>query len=198
MRFNRSPEYCAEVRIRTDRVGAEKAKQKSDKAQADAANASNVCAVIKGKVETAKANIEIQLEKLVGNTDINSSKEKINSLIKEQLEIIKKLNLEIAAEEQNIKRKSKLETIIPKTENETEKLKNDISSLKTNIASCKASLEEITHQLTKLKSSLCFADKGTAEKKLLEIESKSESLKKSFESAQNNYGRCEKDRKSVV
>ncbi|MEE0869412.1 MAG: hypothetical protein U0L70_06435, partial [Ruminococcus sp.] len=58
-----------------------KAKQKSEKAQSDAANASNVCAVIKGKAETAKANIEIQLEKLIGNTDINSSKEKINDLI---------------------------------------------------------------------------------------------------------------------
>lgn len=170
-----------------------KAKQKSEKAQSDAANASNVCAVIKGKAETAKANIEIQLEKLIGNTDINSSKEKINDLINGKIEIIKKLNLEITAEEKNIKRKSELEIIIPKTENETEKLKNDISSLKTNIASCKASLEEITHQLTKLKSSLCFADKITAEKKLLEIESKSESLKKSFESAQNNYGRCEKE-----
>lgn len=170
-----------------------KAKQKSEKAQSDAANASNVCAVIKGKAETAKANIEIQLEKLIGNTDINSSKEKINDLINGKIEIIKKLNLEITAEEKNIKRKSEIETIIPKTENETEKLKNDISSLKTNIASCKASLEEITNQLTKLKSSLYFADKGTAEKKLLEIESKSESLKKSFENAQNNYGRCEKE-----
>lgn len=170
-----------------------KAKQRSDKAQSDAANASNVCAVIKGKVETAKANIEIQLEKLVGDTDINSSKEKINDLIKSQLEIIKKLNLEIAAEEQNIKRKSELETIIPKTENETEKLKNDISSLKTNIASCKASLEEISRQLANLKSSLCYADKSTAEKKILEIETKSESLKKSFENAQNSFSVCEKE-----
>lgn len=170
-----------------------KAKQKSDKAQSDAANASNVCAVIKGKVETAKANIEIQLEKLIGNTDINSSKEKINSLIKEQLEIIKKLNLEITAEEKNIKRKSELETIIPKTESETEKLKTDISSLKTNIASCKASLEEISRQLANLKSSLCFVDKSTAEKKIQEIESKSESIKKSFENAQNSFNKCEKE-----
>lgn len=170
-----------------------RAKQKSDKAQSDAANASNVCAVIKGKVETAKANIEIQLEKLVGNTNINSSKEKINSLIKEQLEIIKKLNLKITAEEKKIKRKSELETIIPKTESETEKLKNDISSLKTNIASCKASLEEISRQLANLKSNLCFADKCTAEKKILEIESKSESLKKSFENAQNSFSVCEKE-----
>lgn len=170
-----------------------KAKQKSDKAQSDAANASNVCAVIKGKVETAKANIEIQLEKLIGNTDINSSKEKINDLIKEQLEIIKKLNLEITAEEKNIKRKSELETIIPKTESETEKLKTDISSLKTNIASCKASLEEISRQLANLKSSLCFVDKSTAEKKIQEIESKSESIKKSFENAQNSFSKCEKE-----
>lgn len=170
-----------------------KTKQKSDKAQSDAANASNVCAVIKGKVETAKANIEIQLEKLIGNTDINSSKEKINDLIKEQLEIIKKLNLEITAEEKNIKRKSELETIIPKTESETEKLKTDISSLKTNIASCKASLEEISRQLANLKSSLCFVDKSTAEKKIQEIESKSESIKKSFENAQNSFSKCEKE-----
>lgn len=170
-----------------------KAKQKSDKAQSDAANASNVCAVIKGKVETAKTNIEIQLEKLIGNTDINSSKEKINSLIKEQLEIIKKLNLEITAEEKNIKRKSELETIIPKTESETEKLKTDISSLKTNIASCKASLEEISRQLANLKSGLCFVDKITAEKKIQEIERKSESIKKSFENAQNSFSKCEKE-----
>lgn len=170
-----------------------KTKQKSDKAQSDAANASNVCAVIKGKVETAKANIEIQLEKLIGNTDINSSKEKINDLIKEQLEIIKKLNLEITAEEKNIKRKSELETIIPKTESETEKLKTDISSLKTNIASCKASLEEISRQLANLKSSLCFVDKSTAEKKIQEIEIKSESIKKSFENAQNSFNKCEKE-----
>ena len=170
-----------------------KAKQKSEKAQSDAANASNVCAVIKGKAETAKANIEIQLEKLIGNTDINSSKEKINDLINVKIEIIKKLNLEITAEEKNIKRKSELEIIIPKTENETEKLKNDISSLKTNIASCKASLEEISRQLANLKSSLCFDNKSTAEKKIQEIESKSESIKKSFENAQNNFSKCEKE-----
>lgn len=170
-----------------------KAKQKSDKAQSDAANASNVCAVIKGKVETAKANIEIQLEKLIGNTDINSSKEKINDLINGKIDIIKKLNLEITAEEKNIKRKSELETIIPKTESETEKLKTDISSLKTNIASCKASLEEISRQLANLKSSLCFVDKITAEKKIQEIERKSESIKKSFENAQNSFSKCEKE-----
>ena len=170
-----------------------KAKQKSDKAQSDAANASNVCAVIKGKVETAKANIEIQLEKLVGDADINSAKEKIESLINSKLEIIKRLNTKITAEEKNIKRKSELETVIPKTENETEKLKNDISSLKTNIASCKASLEEISRQLVSIKSSLCFADKSTAEKKILEIESKSESIKKSFENAQNSFSVCEKE-----
>lgn len=170
-----------------------KAKQKSDKAQSEAANASNVCAVIKGKAETAKANIENRLEKLIGDTDINSSKEKISFLIKELTELIKKLNSEITAEEKKIKRKAELETIIPKTESETEKLKNDISSLETNIASYKASVAEITEQLELLKSSLCFADKKAAEKKISELESKAEILKKSFDNAQNVYNACEKD-----
>ncbi|MGN1433232.1 MAG: AAA family ATPase [Ruminococcus sp.] len=170
-----------------------KAKQNSDKAQSEAANASNVCAVIKGKAETAKSNIENQLEKLIGDSDINSSKEKIFSLIKEESELIAKLNSEIAAEEKKIKRKSELETIIPKTESETEKLKNDISSIETNIASYKASLAEIAEQLNLLKSSLCFTDKNAAEKKISELESKAEILKKSFDNAQNVYNACEKD-----
>lgn len=170
-----------------------KAKQTSDKAQDDAAKASNVCAVIKGKAETAKSNIESRLEKLIGDTDINSSKEKITRLIKEVSELIAKLNSEITAEENKIKRKSELETIIPKTESETEKLKNDIASLETNIASYKASLAEIAEQLESLKSSLCFTDKKAAEKKISELESKAEILKKSFDNAQNVYNACEKD-----
>lgn len=170
-----------------------KAKQKSDKAQDDVAKASNICAVIRGKAETAKSNIENQLEKLIGDADINSSKEKIISLIKELTEIITNLDCEITAEEKKIKRKSELETVIPKTESETEKLKNDIASLETNVASYKASLTEITEQLETLKSSLCFADKKAAEKKISELESKAEILKKSFDNAQNVYNACEKD-----
>lgn len=170
-----------------------RAKQNSDKAQSEAANASNVCAVIKGKAETAKSNIENQLEKLIGDADINSSKEKIISLIKKLTELITKLDCEITAEENKIKRKSEIETIIPKTESETENLKNDIASLETNIASYKASLTEISEQLKTLKSSLCFADKNAAEKKICELESKAEILKKSFENAQNVYISCEKD-----
>ena len=170
-----------------------KAKQKSDKAQDDVAKASNICAVIRGKAETAKSNIENQLEKLIGDADINSSKEKIISLIIELTEIITNLDCEITAEEKKIRRKSELETVIPKTESETEKLKNDIASLETNVASYKASLTEITEQLETLKSSLCFADKKAAEKKISELESKAEILKKSFDNAQNVYNACEKD-----
>lgn len=169
------------------------AKQKSDKAQSCAANASNVCAVIKGKAETAKINIENQLEKLIGDSDINSSEEKISTLIKTQTEYIKKLDSEITSEERKIKRKSELEKIIPKTEGETEKLKDDISRLETNVASCKASLAEVTQQHEALKSSLCFADKRTAEQKLTFLESKAEILKKSYENAQNAFSVCEKE-----
>lgn len=169
------------------------AKQKSETAQFDAASASNECAAIKGKAETAKANIENQLEKLIGDIDINSSKEKINSLIKELTELITKLNCEITAEEKKIKRKSELEIIIPETESETEKLKNDISSLEANVASHKASLTEITEQIESLKSSLCFADKSTAEKKIAELEGKAETLKKSYENAQNCFNACDKE-----
>lgn len=170
-----------------------KAKQKSDKAQSDAANASNICAVIKGKVESAKLNIVSQLKKFIGETDINSSEEKINALIKNQTEFIEKINSEIAAEEKKIRRSLELESIIPKTEGETEKLKIDISSLEMSVASCKASLAEITEQLAALKSSLCFADKMTAEQNLSEIETKAEILSKSYENAQNSFSTCEKD-----
>lgn len=170
-----------------------KAKQKSDKAQAEAANASTACAVTKGNVETARANIENQLEKLIGNTDINSSEEKTDSMIKDISERIAKINSEITGEEKKIRRKSELEKIIPQTENETEKLKNDVSTLETSIASHKTSLTEITEQLTALKSSLCFADKKSAEQKLSAIENKAESLKKSYENAQNGFTVCEKE-----
>lgn len=170
-----------------------KAKQKSDEAQNFASEASNECSVFKGKTLTAKSNIEKQLEELVGNSDIDSAEEKISRLTAQQAEVIKKLKGDIAQEERKIRRKSELEEIIPNTEIQAEKLKTDISSLDSSIASHKATLEEIAKQLEMIKSNLCFADKKTAERKQIELESKAEILKKSFEKAQNDFNACDKE-----
>lgn len=168
------------------------AKQINDDAQNSAQEASNACMVLRGNVETAKANIEKQLDELAEIADINSADEKINQLIAFQSAAIQKLKIEIAQEEQKIRRKTELEEIIPKTEHNTEKLKSDISNLEAGIASHKASHREIAKQTEVVKSNLRFANKSTAEKKLCESEQKVEILKKSFEKIQNDFNDCEK------
>ena len=158
------------------------AKERADKALAQASQKSLEANQLKGMLDAEQAQLMKQTLTLIDEATLDTAKEELKELLQKTLGIIEALNEELAIENAKIKRKEELEKIIPEKEGALQQAESTIQKLNEEIAIALAQLEEKKNLSEEIKRKLTFETKALAQAKvralLLEIDAHKERLTK--------------------
>ena len=167
-------------------------KSEFDKAQNYAAELSRKAGEIKGEVNAQSEAAEKLISELIGECGITQASEKAKGSIAETEEALKKLDIQIASEEKNAKRKAQLDEMIPVSEGRIKKAEEVTANQKQDISALSASLSEKEKQLKSLAESLKFESKPTALTQKSALENALSSMREALENAEKSFSESEK------
>lgn len=168
----------------------QRAKMESEKSQAEVSRCSTEAGTLMGQVGGSKLELLKQSSKLFGDCRLDEIKNKAQdkqSDLKTNLAEIIEL---ICKEEENVKRKDKLEKEIPDTENIIRNCENTISKVSQDITFTKAEIKGLKDLKEKLIQGLEFDTKVEAEKKIKGLELEKIALQRALEKAKNAFEEC--------
>ncbi len=167
-------------------------KSEFDKAQNYAAELSRKAGEIKGEVNAQKEAAEKLISELIGECEITEASAKAKGIIAEKEETLKKLDIQIASEEKNAKRKAELDEKIPFSESRIKKAEETTTNCRQNISALTASHAEKEKQLKALAESLKFESKSAALMQKSALENALYSMRKALENAEKLFSESEK------
>ena len=176
-----------ENELKTAKKNANKARDEREESAKDA----------EGRMKTLEA-AETQLRegagKLLGEEDIEKAEARLDAAVAECVARRKTMQAALNAAKEQDKRRTELEELVPRLEEETGKDAETVTALKEEIAADKSALEERTNSLDSLKKELKFADKiaAEAEKKRLDGQAKA------IQTAYDNAVKALNDQKTTV
>ncbi|MDO4482042.1 MAG: SMC family ATPase [Bacillota bacterium] len=166
-----------------------KAKEKSEKAYAEAGEASSKAGELNGKLKSAGEILDKRTAGVFeGEISREEAEKKAGELIIELNELLGKLSKELKSAEKNLKRKSELDTEMPVQENALGILREEISGLEKELAGDLGTVNEAEEQLNALKSRLRFGSKKEAEDYVAKLTKKHDDMKNSLENSRKKYG----------
>ena len=152
------------------------AKETYEKAQAAAAEASTAAAAQAATVDTKQDALRQKRQDLLSDT----SEEQAETAAREQLHDcetqIDELNAKIETAEKNILRKSKLDKLIPKTEDAQKAAEDSWYEADKQIDVLQTESNTLTARINELQRSLTHEDKASAKREIGELETQSDAL----------------------
>ncbi len=164
-----------------------KAKQKAETARENASAASLTAGKCLAAAEAKKEELQKKAAVLFPELElaaVRSASEAGLSAVQEQL---RALSESVEAEEEKIRRKAELDTLIPDTESAWKLLDAAIRERAENIASLKASISELDKQLAAFASKLQFPDKQAAAVEINRLKTEQNKLKEALTKAEKAH-----------
>ena len=139
---------------------------------------------VRSYTDALKEELIKQSSKLTGTADIDKIAESLKSHIKTNDEESIILSGKLNKCEESVKRKNKLDKLIPETEADILKLDQTIEGLKSDLSAYETSIREKSDQADELKRSLIYESRQAASLKINELKDKSDALKKAYDDAE--------------
>ncbi len=136
--------------------------KKSEEASKSARQASENAGNLKGVFEEKETGVIKRIEQLLGNSDIESVEDKIDSKISEIALNIDSLRLAIENENKKILRKDEINKLLPEKQDKVEKANAKISELEKNLNTKSGENATLKTEIEKLKKSLQFESETAA------------------------------------
>ena len=169
----------------------EKAEKIAKDKQDQVNNASNEAGRCRGAVEKAEESAGKKLAALLGNDSLDIDNAQIKADIDSLEKELKKLAVDIENEDNNIKRRDKLDEAIPKEQKKLEDLKSSISDIDLFIAQYETQINDKREQLHELMAKLDFDTKELAEEEKAKQERLAAAIKKSIDEAEKKRSDCD-------
>ncbi len=169
------------------------AKSSSEQAQSNAEAASRMAGEQKGKVTAAEEAVRKEVAALFGDTAIDEVKEPVQNALSESDSAISALSKLIIKAEQDEKRKSALDELIPKKETMLAEKDTALTALKEKTAALTASIEELRRQVRALQNKLSFESKTAVMSEKERLEKELKAMQNALVAAEENYSSCEKE-----
>lgn len=179
-----------------------KVQKTAEEARESAENASGECAAANAAVEEARKTLEKQFGEVALETSLGEScgAEISGLLLGLHVEIeqeaercrreITRYKAEIRAEENNIRRREELDTVLPEKEAACETARERLAELEKKIAADDAAFQSSRQQVRELARELRFPGKAQAQAQIEECRKQKEALQKSLEAAEKQYNEC--------
>lgn len=167
-------------------------KKAAENAQKSAEELSRKAGEIKGQVDTQTDAVKKLIAEHLGECAVNDAAEKSKEIIGEITANLKEINNKITIEEKNVKRKSELDELIPKTEERIRKAEEVIANCKQKISADTASLTEIEKQCKSLSENLKYESKTAAMSKKTALENMLKAMQIALENAEKKFAEAEK------
>ncbi len=165
-----------ENELKTAKKNANKARDEREESAKDA----------EGRMKTLEA-AETQLRegagKLLGEEDIEKAEARLDAAVAECVARRKTMQAALNAAKEQDKRRTELEELVPRLEEETGKDAETVTALKEEIAADKSALEERTNSLDSLKKELKFADKTAAEAEKKRLDGQAKAIQTAYDNA---------------
>lgn len=165
------------------------AKTKFEKAQKEADELGSSCASLKGKLDSMKESLQNQLSDNGISTGIVDAAEVIREKITALTANIYELKKSVESEQAKLDHKKVLDKQIPEQEDALDYLKKDIGKTEKNIVALIERKKEQENQCEKLKVSLQYESKATAQKQLKSLETKRDALEFEYKKAQEKFSK---------
>ncbi|MBQ3149841.1 MAG: SMC family ATPase [Clostridia bacterium] len=186
------PHLAAKSESAPTEAEVNEAKEKYGKLQSEAEAKSSRAGMIKGREETAKEAISLQIAELFGEIGFDTAKDEAQKEAAKLSEDIAKVGLLITEEENRAKRKLKADAEIPVTEQKIKKAEADSLQRKQEISSLTAIYTETEKQIASLSQSLTYQSKPEAQKAADIIKRDIAAMKSALERAESNCIETEK------
>ena len=167
-----------------------KAKAAYDKARQDTEKASGEAGSQRGVVTTAENGIQKSMSVLLPEVSFENGAAEAaerKQLLNEQ---VLGLNTQIASLKKMQKRKSELDTLIPKQEKALQEAESDLTAAKEQIVTLEVSAAELRKQIEEQRTKLHYADKKAAMAEKIQLEGKLSELKTALTNAENACATC--------
>lgn len=175
-----SIEVPTETELKNAKKSAEEEGKKAETKSSD-------CAQYKGKLEEFEKTLKEQIKELLGCVDFENSTKSVQENMKEITVELTVLTGKIKAEEENINKKARIDTILPEAEKELAELSESVAELDKTIASETATLKQKIEQIENLKKQLRFSGKTEATTALQGLKVKVKALKDGIEQAEKDF-----------
>lgn len=151
------------------------------------------CGILKNKIEIAEKNISKKTEDIFKSPKTDNVVLLIEDALKEIKTSVDTVEKRIEEESSNIRRKTILENSLPLKEKELETIQNKKENVASQITEYKTIVKNKKDSLKSLEDKLNSKDKFEATKKLQDLKTKKEVLKKAFDEANNRYNSAVKE-----
>ena len=171
----------------------EKAKKKSETAQADAASCSAEASTLGGKVTAKEEELKKKGAELFDEVVFAELGMKIAGEVKEIKSQIGDLKELLRLEQEKLQQKARLEAQIPKLETELQKRQETLASLDQQSAALEGENTESEKTLASVAGRLKYESKAQAERQIKKLQSEADAIQKTLEKARDGYTACKEE-----
>ena len=171
----------------------EKAKKKSETAQADAASCSAEASTLGGKVTAKEEELKKKGAELFDEVVFAELSMKIAGEVKENKSQIGDLKELLRLEQEKLQQKARLEAQIPKLETELQKRQETLASLDQQSAALEGVIKESEKTLASVAARLKYESKAQAERQIKKLQSEADAMQKTLEKARDGYTACKEE-----
>ena len=165
--------------------------EKKAKALQDAANVcSQTAAEKRGKADAAEVAIQEKAKALIGSWHPDEAGEQAQKLLDTVSGEQVRIEQQIKNENNRIRRKEKLNKLIPEKEKEQAETAEKLNTLRKEIAAAESALREMKYTMEKQAAKLSFPDPHSAQESIQNLKQKAADIKRAQESAETSYHAC--------
>lgn len=187
------PSPAAKTADAPSETDLEKAKKKSEAAQADAASCSAEASTLGGKVTAKEEEIKKKGAELFDEVVFAGLDKKIAGEMDESKSQIGELNELLRLEQEKLQQKARLEEQIPRLETDLQKRQETLARLVQQSAALEGEIKESEKRLDSIAGRLKYESKVQAEKQVKKLQSEADAIQKSIERARNQFSICKEE-----
>lgn len=170
----------------------EKARNKADEARKTSEKESKYAGEIRGRTDSMRQELDRMMTSVLDEADLDRAETVIAQRETELRTKRNALNAAIAKEEENVLRKTALDKIIPKTEQEQERMKQAFQNAEVTLAGIAAGIRETEEAIRVLDGKLLHPSKAAALEEKDRLLTGQKKLETAIETAETAYVECAK------
>ncbi|MBQ4415789.1 MAG: SMC family ATPase [Methanomicrobium sp.] len=159
------------------------AKKNANKARDDREDSAKDAEGCMKTLETVESQLRETGRKLLGEEDLEKAEARLDAAVADCVTRRKTTQADLNAAKEQDKRRTELEELVPRLEEETGKDAETVTALKEEIAADKSSLDERRNILDSLKKELKFADKTAAEAEKKRLDGQAKAIQTAYDNA---------------
>lgn len=152
-----------------------------NKANDIAGNARIEAGKLKGALNEKEQSVKLETKSLLGEVSFEEAKSIIAAKLAELSLLIEGFDTQIAEVQRKIKRKEKLDVILPEKKSALESAKEELSKIEDEVKAKKIENEALEKRIAELKAKLSFATKAEAETQIKGFSLEAENIQKAYD-----------------